>query len=139
MTIDDSANQHVYGKNVSGRDILLSGNVAPARVFTPFLTALKQETHLAKASTESSRETEKQKVDNKTPVSESAVKNNGVERENEKSAQESLKAKGFYEGEVDGITGPKTRQALRKYQKSEGLAVTGRFDSPTAERLWVGL
>ena len=43
---------------------------APARVFTPFLTALKQETHLAKASTESSRETEKQKVENKTPVSE---------------------------------------------------------------------
>ena len=138
MTIDDSSNHRVYGNNVSGRDILLSGNVAPAPVFTPFLTALKQETHVAKATTESSRETETQKVENKTPVSESAVKN-GVTREDARSVQESLKAKGFYEGEADGIVGPKTRRALREYQKSEGLSVTGRLDSPTAEKLGVRL
>jgi peptidoglycan hydrolase-like protein with peptidoglycan-binding domain len=93
---------------------------APVRVFTLFLTALKQETHLAKVSTESSRETEKQKVDNKTPVSESAVKNNGVERENAKSAQESLKAKGFYEGEVDGKVLRSLAGSIRRLLKDYG-------------------
>ena len=137
MTIDDSANHHVYGNNVSGREILLSGKVAPAPVFGPFLKALKQETQVAKATIESSRETETQKVEIKTPASESAK--TGITREEAKSAQESLKAKGFYHGEADGIVGPQTRRALREYQKTEGLSVTGRLDSPTAEKLGVRL
>jgi len=136
MTIDDSANHHVYGSNVSGRDILLSGKVAPAPVFTPFLAALKQETRVAKATIENSRENEKMPTVEKTPASESVVKS-GATREDTRSAQETLKAKGLYEGEVDGIVGPKTRQALREYQKSEGLAVTGRLDAPTALKLGV--
>jgi peptidoglycan hydrolase-like protein with peptidoglycan-binding domain len=61
----------------------------------------------------------------------------GVTRENAKSAQEALKTKGFYNGEADGIVGPKTRRALSEYQKSEGLEVTGRLDSLTAKKLEV--
>jgi peptidoglycan hydrolase-like protein with peptidoglycan-binding domain len=64
---------------------------------------------------------------------------NGVTREDAKSAQESLKAKGLYDGEVDGVMGPKTRRALREYQKSEGLAVTGRLDTPMVEKIGVRL
>ena len=137
MTIDDSANHHVYGNNVSGREILLSGKVAPAPVFGPFLKALKQETQVAKATIESSRENEKTRTIEQTSVNEPVIKSTGVTRENAKSAQEALKAKGFYDGDVDGVVGPKTRRALSEYQKSEGLNVTGRLDSLTAEKLGV--
>jgi hypothetical protein len=139
MTIDDSANHHVYGNNVSGREILLSGKVAPAPVFGPFLRALKQETQVAKATLESSRENERTQTLEKTSVKEPVSRSTGVNRENAKSAQEALKAKGFYDGAVDGVVGPKTRRAVSEYQKSEGLEVTGRLDSPTAERLGVHL
>src|SRR5262245_56010445 len=97
MTIDDSANHHVYGSGVSGRDVLLSGNVAPAQVFAPFLRALKQETQVAKATIESSRENEKPLKVEKTEGSEPVIKNTGVTTENAKSTQEALKAKGFYD------------------------------------------
>ena len=86
MTIDDSANHHVYGNNVSGREILLSGKVAPAPVFGPFLKALKQETQVAKATIESSRENEKTQTLEKTSVNEPVIKSTGVTRENAKSA-----------------------------------------------------
>jgi membrane-bound lytic murein transglycosylase B len=39
--------------------------------------------------------------------------------------QRLLKAKGFYDGEVDGRTGPKTREAIRAYQKRAGLDENG--------------
>jgi lipid-binding SYLF domain-containing protein len=134
MTIDDSANHHVYGNKVSGREILLSGKVAPAPVFSPFLRALKQETQVAKATIESSGENEKTQTLEKTSVNEPVIKSTGVTTD-AKSAQEALKAKGFYDGEVDGVVGPKTRRAISEYQKSERLEVTGRLDSLTAEKL----
>lgn len=46
-------------------------------------------------------------------------------------AQEALKDQGMYEGEVDGIMGPKTQAALREFQRQEGLQETGRLDQPT--------
>jgi peptidoglycan hydrolase-like protein with peptidoglycan-binding domain len=36
---------------------------------------------------------------------------------------------------VDGIMGPKTRDALRKYQQEQGLEATGELDAETARRL----
>jgi lipid-binding SYLF domain-containing protein len=41
MTIDDSANHKVYGKEVSGKDILPKGEVAPTPVVRPFIEALR--------------------------------------------------------------------------------------------------
>src|SRR5262245_40950047 len=52
-----------------------------------------------------------------------------------RQAQQYLQIKGLYGGEIDGVAGPKTRQALIAYQKSDGLKVTGKFDTPTAEKL----
>jgi peptidoglycan hydrolase-like protein with peptidoglycan-binding domain len=54
-----------------------------------------------------------------------------------KAVQQALKDKGADPGEVDGIMGPKTRQALREYQQKEGLKATGRLDSETASKLGV--
>jgi len=137
MTIDDSSNHHVYGSNVTGRDILLSGNVAPSPVFAPFLKALKQEMQVAKAITKEDRESEKHQVVEPRTSAPDNARSDKPENPDNKSVQGALKAKGLYDGEVDGILGPKSRQALRDYQKSEGLAVTGRLDAATAEKLGV--
>jgi hypothetical protein len=55
-----------------------------------------------------------------------------------KKVQESLRDKGYYHGQVDGIVGPQTREAIRQYQQSENLPVTGRLDAETAGKLGVG-
>ena len=52
--------------------------------------------------------------------------------------QESLRDKGYYHAQVDGVLGPQTREAIRQYQKSENLPVTGRLDAETAGKLGVG-
>jgi len=52
-----------------------------------------------------------------------------------KQAQESLKAEGLHPGPVDGVVGPRTRQALRAYQAREGLPQTGDLDDTTFHRL----
>lgn len=43
--------------------------------------------------------------------------------------QRSLARRGFYRGEIDGDVGPGTRAAIRSFQYSRGLTVTGRIDS----------
>jgi peptidoglycan hydrolase-like protein with peptidoglycan-binding domain len=54
-----------------------------------------------------------------------------------KQVQEALKQKGFDPGMPDGAMGPKTTQALREFQKSQNLQVTGRVDEKTASALGV--
>jgi peptidoglycan hydrolase-like protein with peptidoglycan-binding domain len=54
-----------------------------------------------------------------------------------KAIQEALKTKGFDPGAADGVMGPKTGQALREFQKSQNLQVTGRIDDKTASALGV--
>lgn len=39
--------------------------------------------------------------------------------------QLSLKAYGYYDGDIDGTVGPKTRDALKRFQTDYGLKVTG--------------
>lgn len=49
--------------------------------------------------------------------------------------QATLQAMGYYTGEVDGLLGPLTRQALRDYQADHGLMVTETIDQPTLDAL----
>jgi peptidoglycan hydrolase-like protein with peptidoglycan-binding domain len=53
-------------------------------------------------------------------------------------AQERLKAAGFDPGYVDGVLGARTREALRRYQASRGLPVTGALDDATRQVLLAG-
>ncbi len=46
-----------------------------------------------------------------------------------KEIQEMLKDKGFYDGPVDGIDGPKTRLALTAYQNKNGLPSTSGINA----------
>jgi hypothetical protein len=42
---------------------------------------------------------------------------------------------GFYQGEIDGIIGPMTREALSNFQSRTGLPVTGQLDDDTRQLL----
>ncbi|HEY9736152.1 MAG TPA: glucose-6-phosphate dehydrogenase assembly protein OpcA [Trichocoleus sp.] len=49
--------------------------------------------------------------------------------------QQLLAALGFYQGPIDGIHGPLTREAIRQAQVQYGLRITGRVGPRTLERL----
>jgi len=49
-----------------------------------------------------------------------------------------LQEQGHYKGEVDGLVGPQTQQALAVYQTAHNLAPTGAIDQPTLESLGMG-
>lgn len=61
-----------------------------------------------------------------------------LNKEDIEKVQKSLIDKGYNPGNVDGVLGPRTRAAIRQYQKSETLPVTGRLDADTAGKLGVG-
>jgi hypothetical protein len=46
-----------------------------------------------------------------------------------------LQQMGYYKGEVDGLLGPLTREALTAYQADQGLAQTAAIDQPTLDSL----
>jgi peptidoglycan hydrolase-like protein with peptidoglycan-binding domain len=50
-------------------------------------------------------------------------------------AQEALQARGFDAGQPDGVMGPQTAGALRDFQRSNNLPVTGRLDGRTMQAL----
>jgi osmotically inducible lipoprotein OsmB len=52
-----------------------------------------------------------------------------------KAVQTKLQTAGLYKGRVDGIMGPKTRDALRQYQTQAGLEQSGRLDQQTLAKL----
>jgi hypothetical protein len=47
------------------------------------------------------------------------------------NVQEALAAAGYYNGPVDGVLGPMTREAIANYQADNGLVVTSAIDEPT--------
>jgi hypothetical protein len=48
-----------------------------------------------------------------------------------RDVQLELRRRGFYDGNVDGIFGPRTRDGLVAYQSRRGLPVTGAIDRET--------
>ena len=54
-----------------------------------------------------------------------------------RDAQQALKDKGLYDGTVDGMNGPLTRAAVRKYQKQQNIAADGRLGPRTLDTLGV--
>jgi hypothetical protein len=47
------------------------------------------------------------------------------------NVQEQLAAAGYYDGPIDGLLGPMTREAIAAYQADNGLAITSAIDEPT--------
>ncbi|HMH03738.1 MAG TPA: peptidoglycan-binding protein [Candidatus Udaeobacter sp.] len=51
------------------------------------------------------------------------------------NVQAALQQQGYYQGEVDGLLGPLTRDAIAAYQAEQGLYTTSAIDQPTLESL----
>jgi len=49
--------------------------------------------------------------------------------------QRQLRREGYYYGDIDGLIGPMTRNALARYQSNHGLYVTRAIDEPTLQAL----
>jgi N-acetylmuramoyl-L-alanine amidase len=47
------------------------------------------------------------------------------------NVQEALADAGYYDGPIDGVLGPMTRDAIAAFQADNGLAVTSAIDEPT--------
>ena len=54
-----------------------------------------------------------------------------------KSAQQVLIDNGYYDGEADGILGEKTARGIKKFQKDNGIAVTGMLNTATCKALGI--
>jgi hypothetical protein len=51
------------------------------------------------------------------------------------NVQAALQQQGYYQGDVDGLLGPITREAIAGYQADHGLYTTSAIDQPTLESL----
>jgi peptidoglycan hydrolase-like protein with peptidoglycan-binding domain len=58
-----------------------------------------------------------------------------VSRAEVRDIQQKLKADNLYNGSIDGLMGPETRQALAQFQKQNGLRVTANLDRQTRDSL----
>ena len=54
-----------------------------------------------------------------------------------RKAQQRLRARGYRPGSADGIMGPQTVSALRRYQSANGLTMTGKVDLDTLDSLGI--
>ena len=52
-----------------------------------------------------------------------------------RQAQQQLQNQGFYHGQIDGIIGPETEQAIGQFQLKNGLSQTAALDQPTMDKL----
>ena len=51
--------------------------------------------------------------------------------------QKALNEKGYAVGRVDGVVGPQTTNAIREFQRKEGLSTTGQPDQQTLKALGI--
>ena len=51
------------------------------------------------------------------------------------NVQTALQEQGYYDDAVDGLIGPRTRAALRDFQRDNGLSITAAIDGPTLKAL----
>jgi peptidoglycan hydrolase-like protein with peptidoglycan-binding domain len=54
-----------------------------------------------------------------------------------KKMQQTLRDKGHYRGDIDGVFGLRTQASIRGFQKAENLPATGQLDTQTSGRLGV--
>jgi peptidoglycan hydrolase-like protein with peptidoglycan-binding domain len=74
-----------------------------------------------------------------SPRTENAAPSNApaLSRQQMMEMQRALTARNLYQGDVDGVWGPKTASAVRNFQTQSGLEVTGTLDEPTARALGI--
>jgi len=64
-------------------------------------------------------------------VSKPAPEGAAISADRNKEIQIALKNAGFYAGAIDGKIGPKTKEAIREFQKAKGLKADGKVGPKT--------
>jgi His-Xaa-Ser repeat protein HxsA len=113
----------------------LAQSAAPSPADSP--TRTDGSTSVVPASSATGAESSKPES-SRAPAKRKGSARTAASREQVRAVQQALKDKGHDPGEIDGAMGPKTRAALRDFQKKEALKVTGRIDSATMAKLGVG-
>jgi murein L,D-transpeptidase YcbB/YkuD len=87
--------------------------------------------------------TQSQRTESGTPLPKGSPSSGTVEMghanlsEDVKEAQQALREKGYNPGPIDGMMGPRTREALKSFQTASGLETTGTLNPETAKKLGV--
>lgn len=83
------------------------------------------------------RERPDRRSDASTPRSDLTDAHSGlrINRDQIIQAQSKLQELGYYSGRVDGVLGKDTREAVKRFQEQNDLAVTSQIDSRTLARL----
>ncbi|HSV30051.1 MAG TPA: peptidoglycan-binding domain-containing protein [Candidatus Omnitrophota bacterium] len=68
-------------------------------------------------------------------LAQGATPDQAVERQYLAEIQQQLKQSGYYQGQVDGVFGTQTSQALSQWQRDQGLPATGQIDGDTIAAL----
>jgi peptidoglycan hydrolase-like protein with peptidoglycan-binding domain len=53
------------------------------------------------------------------------------------AVQQELAKLGYYHGQIDGIDGPETQKAIRWFQSTDKIAVTGQINDQTLKALQI--
>lgn len=118
--------------------------------FSGFLRRGIQETRESRTEASSERfaiggeqeriQSRKQARDNKSSDVQDEVLNYRLQSsERIKQVQTALKNAGFYKGPIDGRLGPRTKEAVRNFQKANGLSPDGVAGKQTREKLKIYL
>lgn len=59
----------------------------------------------------------------------------GLTNREVRNAQEALRDMGLYDGQIDGLYGPRTQMAVERYQQRQGLPITAALDDRTRSSL----
>lgn len=98
-----------------------------------------KQTETERLAAEQAQKTEEMKAQNARYSGKTNVgikhKNSPQSKEHVKEIQTCLKNAGFYKGEIDGVKGRKTRSAIKKFQKENGLFADGVVGKKTWEAL----
>lgn len=84
-------------------------------------------------SDSSSSQTNNQASENSSGNQVAQVSKEG--RDSIKKVQDKLKHRGYYDGKVDGVWGPQSTAALKKYQQDKDIQASGTMDEKTADKL----
>ncbi len=76
---------------------------------------------------------------NQTAMAAGSTLRNGDRGDTVKEIQQRLKDWGYYRGQVDGIFGYQTEQAVKSFQKKHGLVVDGIVGPNTAAKIGISL
>lgn len=78
---------------------------------------------------------EDRETEQKSDIQDEIISHRLKSKDRIKRIQQALKNAGFYKGEIDGKIGPKTKVAIRAFQKSKGLVVDGVVGQKTWDEL----